>query len=271
MMILFAGNNFRQRLPFYILVFILASIFTIQFNQVLVAQDIANPGQAKGPSGLKAVMFLGVSLWEWIKVSFGPTVLGLISVFLRQFLAEQDKKKKKQQAEIARKAQLQEKEITEDRLRHEKLKDYLDHMTGVLLRENTLDDETDELLKAVVRARTIVVLQELEGKRKGAVIRFLEDCNVIKFLDLAKADLQEANLKGVNLSSTCFRKASFQGANLQDADLSNANLVDADLTNANLSGANLLKTNLKNAQGLTLKQIQTADNWQQALYDENLS
>ena len=190
---------------------------------------------------------------------------------MRQFLAEQDKKKKQQQAELAREAQLREKEITEDRLRSAKLKDYLDHMTGVLLRENTLDDDTDELLKAVVRARTMVVLQELEGKRKGAVIRFLEDCNVIKFLDLAKANLQEANLKGVSLNSTHFKKANFQGANLQDSDLSNANFEYADLTDANLSGANLSETNLKNAQGLTLKQIQTANNWQQALYDENLS
>jgi len=271
-MIIFTWTSFiRKTLLFYLLLLIITFIFTIQFDQTLLAQNAVNTTQAKGASGLKAILLFGVSLWEWIRVSFAPIVLGLISVFLRRFLAEQDKKKKKKEAAIAKEARLQEKEITEDHLRNRKLKDYLDQMTEVLLRENTLDDETDQLLKAVVRARTIVVLQELDGKRRGPVIRFLTDCNVIKFLDLSKANLEEANLKEADLNDSCFRKANLQGVNLQNAELNNSNLEDADLTGANLSGADLSRANLKNIKGLTLAQIQAANNWQKALYDSEFS
>ncbi len=269
-MVFFADSSGKRRLYFYILLIVLTSMFLILLNQDLAAQnDIVNAGQDREKSGLKNIFFLGVSIWEWIKVSFNAIVIGLISIFVREFLKNQDAKKKKKEAEIAKELRRQEKEITEDRLRHEKLKDYLDQMTEVLLRKETLDDETDELLKAVVRARTIVVLQELNGKRRGPVIRFLADCNVIKLLDLSKANLQEANLRGASLHSTCFRKANFYGANLQDADLRNSNLEYADLTEANLLGADLEGANVKNVIGITLKQIQAADNWQKALYDQD--
>ncbi|MEM9275608.1 MAG: pentapeptide repeat-containing protein [Cyanobacteria bacterium P01_F01_bin.143] len=236
-----------------------------------MAQDMIRSGQNKEISGLKNIFFLGVSVWEWIRVSFNATVIGLLSVFLRQFLKNQENKRKKKEAEIAKEARLQEKAIQEERLNYEKLKDYLDKMTEVLLRKDTLDEETDQLLKAVVRARTIVVLQELDGKTRGPVIRFLADCNVIKLLDLSKANLEEVNLKEVDLTSSCFRKANFQRANLQGAELNNSNLEYADLTGANLSGTDLSGANLKNVIGLTLEQIQAANNWQKALYNQEFS
>ena len=270
-MIFFASYNFRKRLPFYSLLLIITFFIVVQYNQDLMAQDMIRSEQNEQMSGLKNIFFLGVSVWEWIRVSFNATVIGLISVFLREFLKNQENRRKKKDEEIAKEARLQEKAIREERLNYEKLKDYLDKMTEVLLRKDTLDEETDQLLKAVVRARTIVVLQELDGKTRGPVIRFLADCNVIKFLDLSKADLEEANLKEVNLTSACLRKANFQRANLQYVEFNNANLEYADLTEANLSGADLLGANLRHVRGLTLEQIQAANNWQEALYDQEFS
>ena len=270
-MIFFASYNFRKRLPFYSLLLIITFFIVVQYNQDLMAQDMIRSEQNEQMSGLKNIFFLGVSVWEWIRVSFNATVIGLISVFLREFLKNQENRRKKKDEEIAKEARLQEKAIREEHLNYEKLKDYLDKMTEVLLRKDTLDEETDQLLKAVVRARTIVVLQELDGKTRGPVIRFLADCNVIKFLDLSKADLEEANLKEVNLTSACLRKANFQRANLQYVEFNNANLEYADLTEANLSGADLLGANLRHVRGLTLEQIQAANNWQEALYDQEFS
>lgn len=266
-MIIFAGASLRKRLFFYILLLLFTLIITLQFHHDLVAQNIVISDQNQQVSGLKTIFFLGVSIWEWIRVSFNATVIGLISVFLREFLKNQDEKRKKKEAQVAKEIQQQEKVIREERLCYEKFKDYLDQMTEVLLRKNTFDDYADQLLKAVVRARTILVLQELDCTKRGSVIRFLADCNVINCLDLSKANLREANLKGADLNSTCFRKATFYGANLQDADLSNSNLEYADLTAANLSGADLQGANLKNVIGITLQQIQLANNWQKALYD----
>lgn len=267
---IFSRTSFRKGLFFWISLVIITCIVTIQSHQDLGAQVIVQTEKNGQVSGLKTTFFLGVSIWEWVRVSFNATVIGLLSVFLRQFLKSQDDKKKKKEAEIAKKALAQEKEIREERLRYDKLKDYLDQMTEVLLRDNTLDDDSDQLLKAVVRARTIVVLQELDSKRRGPVIRFLEDCNIIQFLDLSKANLQGANLKGVNLNSSYFRKADFQRANLQDTELNDANLEFADLTSVNLSGADISGANLKNTIGLTSNQLKTANNWQKALYNQEL-
>ena len=269
-MIIWACTSLRKRLFFYIILFIFTSIITLQVHDDLLAQNIAIQQQNKPITGLKNIFFLGVSLWEWIRVSFNATVIGLLSVFLREFLKNQDEKKKKKETAIAKEILQQEKKIREERLCHKKFKDYLDQMTEVLLQKDTLDDNTDQLLKAVVRARTILVLQELDCGKRGSVIRFLADCNIIKFLDLSKANLQQANLKGADLNGTYFRKATFYGANLQDADLSNCNLENADLTAANLSGADLQGANLKNVIGITLQQVQMANNWQKALYDPEL-
>ncbi|ELS05535.1 putative low-complexity protein [Xenococcus sp. PCC 7305] len=269
-MTVFSRVSFWRGLFLWILLVFVTCVATIQSHQGLGAQVIVQGEQNEKVAGLKTTFFLGVSIWEWVRVSFNATVIGLLSVFLRQFLKSQDDKKKKKEAEIAKKALAQEKEIREERLRYDKLKDYLDKMTEVLLRDNTLDDDSDQLLKAVVRARTIVVLQELDSKRRGAVIRFLEDCNIIKFLDLSKANLRGANLKLVSLKHSYFRKADFQGANLEDTDFSDANLEYADLTGANLSRADLSGANLKNTIGLTSTQLKTANNWQKALYNQEL-
>ena len=260
--------SLRKKFACYLLFFIAVSILTIETNQALVAQTADNSTQIRDISGLKNVFFLGVSLWEWIRVSFNATVIGLLSVFLREFLKNQDNKRKKKQAEIAKEALLHEKEISAERLCYENLKNYLDQMTEVLLQKNTLNYETEYLLQAIVRARTIVVLQEIDCRKRGLVIRFLEDCNIIKFLDLSKANLQEANLRAVNLSCAYLRKANFLGADFQDADLSNSNLEYADLTGANFFGANLEGANLTNVIGITLEQIKVAYNWEKAQYDE---
>ena len=267
-MILVFSPSLRKKFPFYFLLLVVTSVLALETNQALVAQTADNPTQIRDISGLKNVFFLGVSLWEWIRVSFNATVIGLLSVFLREFLKNQDNKRKKKQEEITKEVRIHEKEISEERLRYENLKNYLDQMTEVLLSKNTLNYETEYLLQAIVRARTIVVLQEIDWRKRGLVIRFLEDCNIIKFLDLSKANLQQANLRAVNLSHAYLRKADFSGANFQDADLSNSNLEFADLTRANFLGANLEGANLTNVIGITLEQIKVAQNWEKAQYDE---
>ena len=96
--------------------------------------------------------------------------------------------------------------------------------------------------------------------------------------DLDSADLSNANIFNAKLCNASLRNAyfdnsycyyaefdnanlnlaSFVGANLNSAVLSNANLKDADLNNASFSKATL-----------TINQVKSAKNWQEATYDEN--
>jgi uncharacterized protein YjbI with pentapeptide repeats len=64
-------------------------------------------------------------------------------------------------------------------------------------------------------------------------------------------------------------ESRFRDADLSDADLAEADLRGADLQNCILQGADIQKTNLEGVKGLTVEQVQSANNWKGAIYDTN--
>ena len=82
--------------------------------------------------------------------------------------------------------------------------------------------------------------------------------------NLSSADLISANLSHANLSS-----AYLISSNLSSADLSHSDFSNAHFFNTNLSSANLIDTDLSHTQNLTLSQIKTACNWEEAFYKSN--
>jgi BTB/POZ domain-containing protein KCTD9 len=126
--------------------------------------------------------------------------------------------------------------------------------------------------------------------------------------NLSNANLSKANLSGAKLSGANLNRTNLSGANLDSADLSNANIfnvkfcnaslrnayfdnsycyyanfnnanlnlasfVGANLNSAVLSNANLKDADLNNASfneaTLTINQVKSAKNWQEAAYDED--
>jgi uncharacterized protein YjbI with pentapeptide repeats/DNA-binding MarR family transcriptional regulator len=98
--------------------------------------------------------------------------------------------------------------------------------------------------------------------------------------NLAGAYLSKANLEGTNLSGAYLLKTNLEGAYISKATLGEANLIRANLAGAyisranlggaNLEGANLQKANLQKAnlmgvENLTIEQLSSACNWEQAL------
>jgi len=201
------------------------------------------------------------NVWDWMGLLGVPLTLVGLGYFLQRL----------QQSRV------------EFNQREEALQNYLDRLSELLLDKNLISmaikhqiasesqSEAEALLNAasdVIRARTLSLLRILEqdGKRKGHLIRFLVEAEVInKFkvslsnVDLSKADLRSANLcetnlqsadlSGANLSHANLIKAklnfaNFQGSDYQGANLSNANLNLAKLNFADLSGANLNKADL---------------------------
>jgi hypothetical protein len=91
------------------------------------------------------------------------------------------------------------------------------------------------------RARTLTVLEELDGGRKRSVVQFLREARLINRMDedlegrlvharvvgLYGAELTDADLKGIKLHN-----ASLKEANLKCADLTETDLRGADLRNA---------------------------------------
>lgn len=75
---------------------------------------------------------------------------------------------------------------------------------------------------------------------------------------LAGASLRGVDLSGADLDGANLRNADLSGARLTGARASGAVLAGADLSRADLSGANLSGVDLRDARGLTHRQVDAA-------------
>ena len=208
------------------------------------------------------------TLWDFLGLA------GTIAIpFVLLYFERTQQRRSLQQAE-------NEKKIADNNLREQALEAYFDKMSELLIDKQlkvligkTLEESDPEysVLDAalnIVRVRTLSVLRRLDqdGERKGNVIRFLIDSELLSNLDLNSADLSLANLSGAKLYNANLSGANLEGANLKDAklshtnfsganlsrtdlsrtDLSHTNFSDANLSGANLEGANLLLAVLSN-------------------------
>jgi hypothetical protein len=186
----------------------------------------------------------GKSFWDWLGLLLVPMVLGgVVLVF-------EGRRADAQRQEQAKRAQT-EREIADDRFREETLRIYFDRMADLMLREGLLDSQPDSTVRDVARARTLAALRQLDGERKGQVVRFVREASMIEsegtILDLSEADLTRADLVGANLTGANLSKADLTGADLVGASLTGANLARANLTGANLSEAYLSEAYLANS------------------------
>lgn len=107
--------------------------------------------------------------------------------------------------------------------------------------------------------------------------------------NLEQAYLEKANLQKTRLIKANLQDAVLKEANLRSSDLSFANLQKTNLSKANFQGADLEKTDFRNAymcglpfqksacadfrgaKNLTIQQIKSARNWQEAHYDPDFN
>jgi hypothetical protein len=156
------------------------------------------------------------TLWDWMQLLIIPAILAGGAYWLNESARNQEIK------------------IASDNRQETALQTYLDNMTELLLDKKLRESEVDEV-RAVARARTLTVLRRLDGERKGALIRFLYEADLID-KDKTVIDLGNADLSGANLSGATLIGANLRGANLRGANLSWAILIEANLLYANLSG-----------------------------------
>jgi uncharacterized protein YjbI with pentapeptide repeats len=116
----------------------------------------------------------------------------------------------------------------------------------------------------VARARTLTVLSILDGNRRGSVVRFLYEANLItkrnSAISLVGANLLSANLAGTPLQSSTLRNANLSGTSLWGANLTRTDLTGADLRKtflrgATLTDADLTDANLAGALGITDEKV----------------
>lgn len=184
-------------------------------------------GQGAAPAGAQREK----TFWDWLDLLIIPLALAFVALGFSWIQSRNE-------SIAAQKRYQNDQEISRENLRESALQSYLDKMTDLILDKMQNGDLPKEKMGAVARARTLSVLRTLDGERKGQVLRFLYDSEMLD------GNPPDVDLSGADLSGALLHKADLFGAiltevDLSGADLSHAYLVKADLSRSKLKGANL--------------------------------
>ena len=230
--------------------------------------------------------FRGKTLWDWLQLLIVPAALGMAAIWFDSEAGRRAEAIQQQRERVQR-------EIEDQRAKDMVLSAYFDDMSNLLLERGlTNPQQGSVVVRNIARAQTLSALSQLDGRRKGFIVRFLYETKVIKGdppliylggeitgepavdeIVLSRADLNGAilhrlfiggvNLTRVHLVGADFRwalldKANFIGADLRNADFTGARLTEAKLSAADLTGAKLHDADFSKAIGLKQDQIDGA-------------
>ena len=188
-------------------------------------------------------------------------------------------------------------QIALDQQQQEALVTYQNYISDLLLTQHLGSSRVGDEVRVVAGARTLNTLRQLDSERKGLLILFLYEAQLITGgspiislvnADLRKAYLNEADLRanlhggvnlvglnevdlhGANLHGAYLTGAYLRGTHLEGADLSGTHLEGIDLSGAHLEGANLSEAYLSEAY-LSGAHLDSADLHGSDLSDADLS
>ncbi|MCC6607881.1 MAG: pentapeptide repeat-containing protein [Anaerolineae bacterium] len=219
------------------------------------------------------------TLWEWLDLLIIPAVLALGGWWLNKTQRETELQiAQEQRAEDYRIAEAKnqtDKQIAKDRNQQALLDGYFDRMTSLILEKGLKDPDSGNEIRNIARTHTLSVLRNLDGKRKGQVLSFLNETGLIQkqnhgqpppMISLHSAELRGADLIMIPLrelydanywtpalvtrlikedydkylpGTTKTWSADLRDCALKDADLSYAAFILTDLSGTDFDEANL--------------------------------
>jgi len=186
----------------------------------------------------------GKTLWDFLDLMIVPVVLAGIAIWFNKRMRDTEQR------------------AMEERLQEDALQTYFDRMSELVLDHALYKADKESDVRFIARARTLSVLQRLDGRRKGMVLSFLYSLDLIRckmgnnwrvetypIIGLTGADLNGISVPGGALTSATLKKVYLANVHLSEADLYGVDLSeavldiswleDADLRNARLCGARL--------------------------------
>lgn len=150
------------------------------------------------------------TLWDWLQLLIVPAALAVVAYGLN------------------RTQKSSELRITESQQEGAALQGYFDKISELVLKYDLSKPDASQEVQTIARARTLATLQQLSGRRKGLLIRFLVEGNLIhERLDKGlspRISLSGANLGGADLSGIDFEGVRLFGVDLRGAHLDFARL-----------------------------------------------
>jgi uncharacterized protein YjbI with pentapeptide repeats len=219
-------------------------------------------------SNFKWSGFQKKSFWDWLQLLIIPLMLALGAFYLNSA------------------ADFRDYQIAQERKQQEILTDYFSKMQGLIVetkkskqtpgsKESNSEERLLTEFRPTAQALTLSVLEQLDGERKGKVITYLAESQLItvdnnKPYPQPEINLYGANLKGMVLNDVdqvetvdkkplgvVIDKADitnsniknvklFEGSQLRESDFSEANLTDVYFTGADMQGAKFIKSQMTN-------------------------
>jgi|GEM_PF-5920897 uncharacterized protein YjbI with pentapeptide repeats len=177
-------------------------------------------------------------------------------------------------------------QIAQEQKHQEILTDYFSKMQDLIVetkkskqtpgsKESNSEERLLTEFRSTAKALTFSVLEQLDGERKGKVIIYLAESQLITVDNNKPSTEPEINLYGANLKgmvlndvdrvetvdkkplrvaingadmtdSTIKNVRLFEGSRLRESDFSQANLTDVYLTGADMQGAKFIKSQMTN-------------------------
>jgi len=106
--------------------------------------------------------FRGKTLWDLLGLLIVPVVIALAGWWL---------------SEVSTRNQQQ---IEDDRVRQNVLQSYIQDMTELLLDKGLATSEPDQPVRNIARSSTLAAVRQLDGDRKGILLQFLYEANLIR-------------------------------------------------------------------------------------------
>lgn len=119
--------------------------------------------------------FHNKTIWDLLQLLIVPLMLAIVGFW---FAAQQDQRQ--QRIETHRAAA--ERELANQRAQDEAMQAYLDEMGHLMLKEDLRNAESDSAVATLARARTLTLVQRLDGAHRGSVIQFLYESTLIERL-----------------------------------------------------------------------------------------
>ncbi|WP_238142327.1 pentapeptide repeat-containing protein [Microcystis aeruginosa] len=197
-------------------------------------------------SNFKWSGFQKKSFWDWLQLLIIPLMLALGAFYLNSA------------------ADFRDYQIAQEQKHQEILTDYFSKMQDLIVetkkskqtpgsKESNSEERLLTEFRPTAKALTLSVIEQLDGKRKGKVITYLAESQLITNEPSTQPEIQldGANLDDIELGNngqrnslnekemTIMDKIKIKNANMKRANLSGLQLLDSDLSGSNLENATL--------------------------------
>jgi hypothetical protein len=112
-------------------------------------------------------------LWDVLQLLIVPTALAIGAFYLQETAKQRD-------LQIAQANREKDQQIADDRTKQETLNRYFDQISTLLFERRLRSAKQSDEVRILARARTLTALGELDGERKGQLVRFLMEAGLIE-------------------------------------------------------------------------------------------